>query len=169
MHVVKRRNLLVWLLIIAIFYLILTKIDLIVHYDLYRYGLQFSGDWAEPYWWCLTASFLALAALSVSSYWLESRNKNKYLVILIVLTILVPYFFGVEDVLWFLWRGQFPANNVVWTWYWLNQYFPPWTTTKHLIYSAIGIAGLAACWTLFLAKKWVQFTFSYLREQHPNK
>ena len=49
MHYVKRRSVLVWGGIIFIFYLVLTKIDLIVHYDLYRYGLIFSDEWAEPY------------------------------------------------------------------------------------------------------------------------
>ncbi len=53
MHYVKRRSVLVWGGIIFIFYLVLTKIDLIVHYDLYRYGLIFSTEWAMPYWYCL--------------------------------------------------------------------------------------------------------------------
>ncbi len=169
MHYVKRRSMLVWGGIIFIFYLVLTKIDLIVHYDLYRYGLIFSTEWALPYWYCLTFSFWALAALSVASYWLESRNKNKYLVILIVITILIPYHFGFEDVLWFAWRGEFPAENVVWTWYKLNDFFPPWTTSKHLIYWAIGTTILGACWVLFLAKKWIQFSFDYFRGYRPKK
>ena len=169
MHFVRRRNLLVWFAIIFIFFLVLTKIDLIVHYDLYHYGLQFSYEWAKPYWWCLTACFWTLAALSASSYWLESRSKNKYLVVLIILTILIPYHFGAEDVLWFLWRGQFPPDSVEWSWYWLNEYFPPWTTTKHLIYSTAGMIILGACWCLFLAKRWVQFTFEYLKKYRPSK
>jgi hypothetical protein len=169
MQYVNRRNLFIWFAIIFAFYLILTKIDLIVHYDLYQYGLRFDKRWAEPYWYCLTASFIGLAALSVSSYWLESRNKNKYLCILIVLTILVPYTFGFEDVLWFSWHGQFPAENVVWEWYWLNSYFSPWTTQKHIIYSIVGLGLLVACWGVFLGKKWVQFSFNYLRGYKPRK
>jgi hypothetical protein len=169
MQYVNRRNLFIWFAIIFAFYLILTKIDLIVHYDLYQYGLHFDKRWADPYWDCLTASFVGLAALSVSSYWLESRSKNKYLCILIVLTILIPYTFGFEDVLWFSWRGQFPAQSVVWEWYWLNAYFPPWTTQKHIIYSIFGLGLLAACWGVFLGKKWVQFSFSYLRGYKPRK
>ena len=169
MHYVKRRSVLIWGGIIFIFYLVLTKIDLIVHYDLYQYGLIFSTEWAEPYWYCLTFSFWTLAALSVASYWLESRNQNKYLVILIVLTILIPYHFGLEDVLWFTWQGEWPAENVEWTWYYLNDIFHPWTTSKHLIYWAAGMISLVACWTLFLAKKWVQFSFSYLKGYQPKK
>jgi hypothetical protein len=168
-YVVSRRNLAVWFTIIGIFYLVLTRLDIIVHYELYRFGLQFSLEWAQPYWYVLTACYWCLAALSASSYWLESRSKNIYLVILIVLTILIPNYFGVEDILWFSWRGQFPAESVRWSWYWLDQYFPPWTTSRHIIYSATGILILAACWAVFVAKKWIQFSFSYLRGYRPKK
>lgn len=169
MQYVKRQNLIIWFAIIFVFYLVLTVIDIIVHYDLYQYGLRFDLRWAEPYWFCLTACFWALAALSVTSYWLESRNKNKYLCILIVLTILLPFYFGFEDVLWFLWRGQFPPETVEWTWYWLNNYFPPWTSQKHIIYASIGMGLLASCWGLFLGKKWITFSFSYFRKYKPRK
>lgn len=169
MHYVRRRNLIVWFAIIFAFYLVLTKIDLIMHYDLYQYGLQFDLAWAEPYWLTLTASFWLLALLSVASYWLESRSKNIYLCILVVITVLLPYYFGFEDVLWFLWRGQFPAENVEWTWYWLNNYFPPWTTSKHILYSISGLVILGSCWALFLLKKWISFTFRYTQKYKPKK
>ncbi len=167
MQYVKRRTVIVWVAIILSLYLVLTKIDLIVHYDLYQYGLKFDLNWAQPYWNCLTACFWGLAALSVSSYWLESRSKNKYLCILIVLTILLPFYFGFEDDLWFLWRGQFPEETVEWTWYWLNAYFQPWTTSKHIAYSTVGLVLLASCWGLFLGKKWIQFSFDYFRKYKP--
>jgi len=72
-------------------------------------------------------------------------------------------------VLWFLWRGQFPAANVEWTWYWLNNYFPPWTTPRHITYAIIGMALLAGFWGLFLGKKWISFSFSYFRKYKPKK
>jgi len=169
MQYVRRRNVLIWFGVVFAFYLILTKIDLIIHYDLYQYGLKFDLAWAQPYWICLTASFIGLAVLSLTSYWLESRNKNKYLSLLLVLTILITYFFGFEDDLWFLWRGQFPAENVEWSWYWLNNYFPPWTTQKHLIYSVFGMALLASFWGVFLGKKWITFSFSYFRKYKVGK
>jgi hypothetical protein len=169
MHYVKRRNIIVWFSMIGLFYLLLTKIDLIINYDLYNFGLKFNLQWAQPYWLTLTACFWGLAALSVASYWLESRNKNIFLCILLVLTIVLPFYFGFEDVLYFLWRGQFPAANVEWTWYWLNRYFPPWNTEKHIIYSSIGLVLLASFWGLFLGKKWVSFSFSYLKKYKPKK
>ncbi len=167
MQYVERRNFVIWFAIIIFLYLVLTRIDLLVHYDLYQYGLVFSLDWANTYWACLTACFWGLAALSLASYWLESRNKNKYLGTLVVLTILLPYYFGFEDVLWFLWHGGFPAANVEWTWYWLNSYFHPWTTEKHLIYFSIGLGLLIGLWGVFLGKKWVTFSFRYLRKYKP--
>lgn len=169
MQYVRRRNLLVWIAIILVFYLVLTKIDLIIHYDLYQYGLRFDLAWANPYWFCLTACFWALAALSVASYWLESREKNKYLCIILALTVLIPYYFGFEDVLWFLYRGQFPAPDVVWSWYWLNNYFPPWTTSKHIVYSVMGMVLLASFWGLFLGKRWISFSFRYFKKYKPGK
>ena len=169
MQYVERRHLIVWFAIILGFYVVLTKIDLIVHYDLYQFGLKFDLKWANPYWFCLTACFWGLTALSVASYWLESRSKNKYLCIILAFTILIPYYFGFEDVLWFLFHGQFPAANVVWDWFWLNNYFPPWTTSKHITYSAIGLVLLASFWGLFLGKKWISFTFNYFRKYKPGK
>lgn len=163
MHYVKRTNLIIWLVFIVIFYLLLSKIDLIIHYDLYNYGLQFNLAWAQPYWIVLTACFWVLAALSVASYLLESRSKNPYLAVLIALTILVPYYFGFEDVIFFLFKGQFPASNVVWDWYWLNSYFPPWNTEKHIVFAIIGIVLLASVWIIFLLKKWVSFSLPYLK------
>jgi hypothetical protein len=169
MQYVERRNLIIWFSIIAVLYVVLTKIDLIVHYDLYQYGLVFSIEWAQPYWICLTACFWGLAALSVASYWLESRNKNKALAALVVATILLPYYFGFEDVLWFIWRGGFPAENVEWTWYWLNGVFGVWTTQKHLIFASVGLALLVGIWVLVLAKRWVSFDFRYLRRYKPKR
>ena len=169
MRFVRRRQVIVWFIIITVFYLVLTKIDLIVHYDLYRYGLQFDETWAVPYWQCLTIAFWSIVALSVSSYWLESRSKNIFLVILIIVTVIVPYTFGIEDVLWFIWLGEFPPESMEWTWYWLNEYFPPWTTKKHIIYSTTGMIILVTCWLLFLAKKWIQFSFGYLKRYSPKK
>jgi hypothetical protein len=164
MQYVNRRNLVIWFAIIFAFYLVLTKIDLVVNYDLYQYGLQFDLRWAQPYWICLGLCFWLLAILSVASYWLESRDKNKFLCILIALTVMIPFYFGFEDVLWFLWRGQFPGVDVVWTWIWLNDFFPPWTTEKHLILATVGGILLASIWGLFLGKKWITFSFSYTRK-----
>ncbi|MFQ6074450.1 MAG: hypothetical protein ACE5KC_04440, partial [Candidatus Bathyarchaeia archaeon] len=36
----------------------LTRIDNIVHQDLYRYGLRFSYEWAMPYWTMTTLVFI---------------------------------------------------------------------------------------------------------------
>ena len=43
--------------------LLYAGLDNIVHVDLYRYGLQFSYDWASQYW-LYTMLFFALQGLS---------------------------------------------------------------------------------------------------------
>ena len=50
------------LLILGIFLIglslfLVTRLDFIVHHDLYNYGLQFSYEWAEPYWSCAKSIF----------------------------------------------------------------------------------------------------------------
>lgn len=57
-----------WIASAMIVTLLLTRIDTIVNVELYKYGSQFSYDWANPYWTCLRLNFIALgvpAALSL--------------------------------------------------------------------------------------------------------
>lgn len=59
----------------------LTQIDKIVHHDLYRYGLQFSYQWAMPYW-TMTAIVFAVGwfniilAITFQFYVLLSRRTE---------------------------------------------------------------------------------------------
>jgi len=46
---------------------LLTIIDFIVHHQLYRFGLQFSYDWANPYWTVLRISLGLLGFIAVLS------------------------------------------------------------------------------------------------------
>jgi len=51
----------------ALSFFFFTRLDNVVHTDLYRYGLQFSNEWAEPYWDCskLLMSFLGISMLLI--------------------------------------------------------------------------------------------------------
>jgi len=51
--------------LVVTFYL--TKIDSVVHVQLYQYGLQFSMDWAAPYWNSVQLIYLALGFPTVIS------------------------------------------------------------------------------------------------------
>lgn len=58
-----------WVLILMAFASLVTMIaafqlDIIVHQDLYNYGLQFSDSWAYPYWTAIRLIF-AMSWLSI--------------------------------------------------------------------------------------------------------
>jgi uncharacterized Zn-finger protein len=62
-----RALLVLWIISTALEAYLLTNIDKIVHADLYNYGLQFSPDWAIPYWMTLRFIFVFLAIPSILS------------------------------------------------------------------------------------------------------
>lgn len=48
---------------------LLTRVDLIVHGTLYSYGLQFSYDWANPYWiYIRVVDALLIVSVSLSAF-----------------------------------------------------------------------------------------------------
>ena len=58
----------------------LTYLDWIVHHKLYSYGLQFSYDWANPYWSTLRLIFILLGLVSTSivgMIYIYGREKIK--------------------------------------------------------------------------------------------
>jgi len=59
--------LVLWLASSAFVLFLLSRIDWIVHHDLYGFGLQFSIAWANPYWVSLRLIYVCLAVPSVFS------------------------------------------------------------------------------------------------------
>ena len=51
---------------VSLVYLLLT-IDHIVHYALYEFGLQFSYDWANPYWMFFRISLVLLGLIATAA------------------------------------------------------------------------------------------------------
>ena len=49
-----------WFISSALIVVLLGRIDQIVHVDLYNYKLQFSSNWAEPYWFSLRMIYVFL-------------------------------------------------------------------------------------------------------------
>jgi len=78
--------LLVWATMSLITMFLMLQIDGIVHGDLYRYGLQFSAQWAVPYWtiagiiltlgWSSIVSALALQLYIFVSWRREIESEN---------------------------------------------------------------------------------------------
>lgn len=56
-----------WLASVVPVLLLLSRIDSIVHGDLYNFGLQFSVAWADPYWTALHLIYVSLAVPAVFS------------------------------------------------------------------------------------------------------
>lgn len=56
-----------WLVSAGFVVFLLGQIDTIVHHVLYSYGLQFSEDWAIPYWGLLRSIYIFLAVPSILS------------------------------------------------------------------------------------------------------
>jgi len=59
--------LVLWLISSGLVMVMLSRIDSIVHGDLYGYGLQFSTSWASPYWSLLRMTYVFLAVPSIVS------------------------------------------------------------------------------------------------------
>jgi hypothetical protein len=62
---------------------LLTILDSIVHHTLYQFGLQFSYDWANPYWMFLRISLALLGVIAATSsvnivyfFWKELRKPE---------------------------------------------------------------------------------------------
>lgn len=59
--------LVLWLLSSFFVLFLLSRIDYVVHHDLYDFGLQFSFVWATPYWAVLRSVYICLAIPSILS------------------------------------------------------------------------------------------------------
>jgi len=69
---------------------------------LYRYGLQFSYDWANPYWFFLNATFASAGLLAACAYWLFRKPKLRHFVTagLVFWTVFLQVFAYNLDLLW---------------------------------------------------------------------
>lgn len=65
-------------------FILLWRLDLFVHADLYDYGLRFSFDWISDYWynnamgWSLLAGTIVLAPLSLIPKYVYSKEHTKF-------------------------------------------------------------------------------------------
>lgn len=50
-----------WFISSVLIIVLLGRIDQIIHVDLYKYNLQFSNSWADPYWFALRMIYVFLA------------------------------------------------------------------------------------------------------------
>ena len=85
-RVIKDRVVQVSLLVIGlnlVAFVLLWRLDLFVHKDLYNYGLRFSFDWITDYWynntmsWSLLAGTIVLTTLSLIPKYIYSKEQTK--------------------------------------------------------------------------------------------
>ncbi len=76
----SRIALVISMLSAVLVYFLLTRIDLIVHGELYYFGLRFSPDWADSYrtyMWLLYLCLVLPMALSVSALVFSFKKENR--------------------------------------------------------------------------------------------
>jgi uncharacterized Zn-finger protein len=80
--------LILWLISSAFATFLLLRIDDIVHHQLYDFGLQFSNDWAVPYWSFLRLTFVCFlvpgllsGVALVSSFLARNEEPEKAVVV----------------------------------------------------------------------------------------
>jgi uncharacterized Zn-finger protein len=69
-----------WIASAIIVMFLLSRIDTVVNVELYKHGLQFSYDWASPYWTYLNLNYIALGvplALSLFAIAIGFTGRSK--------------------------------------------------------------------------------------------
>jgi hypothetical protein len=114
---------------------LLSRLDFIVHGDLYNYGLQFSLEWAGNYWVTYSAAYLYFAIVMGSVYWLASKRRREDLKTSLGLSMTVIFLQlgGLQDIFFFcLWGGGLPPNGVIWWWMPWYQILGVWNTSMQV-------------------------------------
>jgi len=144
-------------------------IDFIVNRTLYDYGLKFSWSWAIPYWSALWTTFLIIAALVMTTYWIrrEETLRNARTAVLLGITVILTSLNF--DLLWFAYLWRLPAWNEVWWWYpfyWLLGL--KWTTFHQVAFTVAVDSILAGLWAIHFTQP-LQRALSRAPRQSRNK
>lgn len=110
--------------LILLFFCLMSRMDYVVNSTLYSYGLRFSYDWAWEYWITYNAIFVAFALVVSCAYWFGSHKTRRDMKFSIALLMTIVLFTvgGLQDVMFFVfWAGGLPPSNVAWWWApWIN-------------------------------------------------
>jgi len=136
-------------MLIFLFFSLMSRIDFIIHNKLYHYGLQFSYQWANEYWIVYCATFFTFSFLIGFVYWLGSNKnrQNKKTAIALATSISLLFIGGTADLMVFvLWVGSLPPENVMWWWAPWYYIFGVWTTSMQLAFTAIISMSIVLLW-----------------------
>ena len=139
---------------ILLYFCLLSRLDFIVHQDLYRYGLQFSYEWANDYWITYFASYAYFSIVLGFIYWLASNRTRNDLKVSVGLaaTVILLQIGGLADIIFFsLWAGGLPPDSVTWWWMPWYQIFGVWTSSMQIV--------LMAFMSLIVASMWIKIFF----------
>jgi len=134
---------------IFLYFCLLSRIDFIVHGDLYHYGLQFSYEWANAYWITYFVVYAYFSLVIAFIYWLASNKTRKDLKISLglVATVNLLLIGGLADIMFFsLWAGGLPLDNFMWWWVPWYQIFGVWTSSMQIALMAIMSLVTAFMW-----------------------
>ena len=132
-----------------------TRLDNIVHSDLYRYGLQFSDEWANEYWNYsrLTLSFLGvgmlLTGVSTVLTLLQVRTQRISLARLVTSILLVTGILMFVLSIFFFTRLDYFVHNDLYNYglqfsgEWANQYWNYSRLMRVFLGVAIGMSGIS--------------------------
>jgi hypothetical protein len=139
--------------LILSFFVLMSRIDYIVHSTLYNYGLRFSYDWANSYWLTYNCIFIAFGAALSFAFWVASdktkRSAKLSLAILGSITLLTLG--GLQDILFFvLWGQGLPQTSVVWWWMPWAGIIGTWNSSLQVLLTALTSgAGIALMFGAF--------------------
>ena len=139
---------------IFLYFCLMSRIDFIVHQDLYHYGLQFSYEWANEYWITYFASYAYFSIVIGFIYWLASnRTRNDLKVSAgLVITVNLLQIGGLADIIFFsLWAGGLPPDSIMWWWTPWYQIFGVWTSSMQIILMAFMSLIVASMWIKILS------------------
>jgi len=141
---------------IFLFFLFMSGLDFIVHKVLYNYGLQFSFEWAHFYWWLYGCTFLIFSGVVSLIYWLSSNKSGRDFKVCLglFLSIILLFWGGLTDVLWFIfWDGGLPSNDVVWWWMPWYAIFGFWNSLLQLALLCSTVLVTCLLWVLVFKRK----------------
>jgi hypothetical protein len=137
------------------FFVLMSRIDYMVNVVLYQYGLRFSYEWANSYWFAYNSIFLVFSAVVAGFYWLGSRKTKSDLKVSIAIFATVSFLAlgGLEDLLFFLlWSGGLPSANVVWWWAPWISITGTWNSSIQVTFTSVASFLSAATWLIVLKR-----------------
>jgi ABC-type lipoprotein release transport system permease subunit len=122
-----------------------TRLDLIVHGDLYDFGLQFNNEWAQRYWTysrlIMVSIAIAISAvvLSISTILVQVRTRRSYLkltgALLIIAILMIGFSVFLFTRLDFVVHNDLYRYGLQFSYEWAERY---WTYSK-LMQSTLGV------------------------------